>query len=781
MDFVPERASVVLKISDWEGLKSDIENNSLLSRFEKTNPYLFFSEEAPLLKNLNPTSQSLLCINTINDSLNAYTFISKQTPNLFESDSLKDKVIETLTIDKQSFQRITIDKKIAYTATVDSMFIASSSQTILMDILNGKSEREDAFKKVFELPTSSQLTALVRENKLAITDSSIIDLWSWTALDVSIAPESFIATGITLAADTIPQVLNIFEGQAPQPNELATLVPMDALGAMSFTFDDAEKLQNKLRKFRGEKDGAKTTGIFDSASEVGTIELKSGTAVFVKSIDPSITVDALARFVSVESSFREVEIKSFSEPKLFQKTFFPLINFDRGNYVFQLDNFFVFTPSQSFAQDLIAAYQNNSTLKSTSYFQQTSNDLSAASSLLIYKMQGGFTSLITQFFNINSKKGFSEIAFNKYPLAALQFSFDTNFAHVTLSCREAGASANYLADKVSEKFNTKLENTILKKPQIIGSAGNIVVQDIGNTLYYISESGKILWTKSLNSPILGKIIEVDFVGKGNTQLAFATKNAVYVLDKKGKDVKSFPLNFKDEITQPLSVFDYDKNNNYRLMIVQGKQVLLYNKEGKTVKGFSFTSAKSDILFAPIHVRMGRKDYIVIAEENGTLNLLSRVGKSRIPVSKKFNFSEIPITVEDGTFVVITKENTKERISEDGKISSQNLNVGNYWFTSNGNTKVTLDNNLLRIDGKLVELPIGLYSKPQLFYIHNKTYITITETQEKKVYVFNAEGILQKGFPIYGTSEASLGPSQSKKGINLAVQGDPKSIIVYTLD
>src|SRR5690606_36791845 len=120
------------------------------------------------------------------------------------------------------------------------------------------------------------------------------------------------------------------------------LVPIDGLGAISFTFDDAEKLQNKPRKFRGEKNGAKTTGIFDSASEVGTIELKIGTAVFVKSIDPSITVDALARFVSVESSFREVELKSFSEPKLFQITFFPLINFDRGNYMFQLDNFFGF-------------------------------------------------------------------------------------------------------------------------------------------------------------------------------------------------------------------------------------------------------------------------------------------------------------------------------------------------------------------------------------------------------------------------------------------------------
>lgn len=158
MDFVPEEASVVLKISNWEGLQADIKNNSLLSEFDKTIPYLYFSEEAPLLKNLHPNSQSLLCINKINDSLSAYTFISKQTANLFQPDSIKDKTIETLQIEKQSIQRITIDKKIAFTAIVDSVFVASSSQQILMDILNGKTERKDTFKKYSncQLPVNSQ-------------------------------------------------------------------------------------------------------------------------------------------------------------------------------------------------------------------------------------------------------------------------------------------------------------------------------------------------------------------------------------------------------------------------------------------------------------------------------------------------------------------------------------------------------------------------------------------------------------------------------------------------
>src|SRR5690606_37795328 len=168
--------------------------------------------------------------------------------------------------------------------------------------------------------------------------------------------------------------------------------------------------------------------------------------------------------------------------------------------------------------------------------------------LLIFKMQGDFSETISGIFNVNSQKDLTDISLEEYSIVALQFSVDRNFAHVILSCPEAGKSVKNITDKVSEKFNTTLENTILNHPQVIGDNGNVAVQDIGNTLYYISENGKILWTKDLGSPILGKIDVVNISGKGNKQMVFATKNAVHILDRNGKEANSFPLKFKDEIT-----------------------------------------------------------------------------------------------------------------------------------------------------------------------------------------------------------------------------------------
>jgi hypothetical protein len=75
--------------------------------------------------------------------------------------------------------------------------------------------------------------------------------------------------------------------------------------------------------------------------------------------------------------------------------------------------------------------------------------------------------------------------------------------------------------------------------------------------------------------------------------------------------------------------------------------------------------------------------------------------------------------------------------------------------------------------------LGLYSKPQLFTINRNSYITITETQEKKVYVFDKNGDLLNGFPIYGTSAAGLGEGNGKNAKNIVVKGDVDRVILYS--
>lgn len=791
-DFIPENVSVVIKISNAIGGETGIESlqrgltsNSLISAFKKTKPYSFFSEKAPLLRHLNPSSESILCINTPTDSTTVYTFITREHPNLFVPDSIKNKTIETLTYNGMSVQRVTIDNQIAFTAVKDSIFIASSSQTMLQNILEGKIEKNETFKRIARIQNGEDLNLIVKASTMPLDDSTTVNFASWLSLDVEILPNAISAIGVAMAKDSVPQLLSVFQGLIPRQNDLAQVIPNDAKSALSFTYNDIELFQKNLQNYRGViSSDSLINPLFESINEVGLIRLTGGTAVVLKSIDPILTDDSLLKYITENSSFREVTLHNFSNPRLFSQSFSPLLSNVNPTIAFQLDNFFIFSESISDAEHIITAYKNNSCLAKMGYFENATSQLSTASSLLIYKMQGSLPISISNFFSKTTASEIKNINLKTYPLTAIQFSYDRDFAHVNLVCQETGNSIQSPGG-ITQLFSLAVDQKLQSVPQFFSNhktgGQDVAVQDVNNTLYLISESGKVLWTKKLSGPILGAIHEVDLLRNGKKQLAFTTKNAFYVLDRNGKPVAPFPVNFRDAVTQPLAVFDYDNNRKYRFVVIQGKNLLMYDSKAQLVKGFSFKSATSTIVLPPQHIRMGNKDYIVVAEESGTLNILNRVGATRIKVGKKFDFSDIPIAEEANHFVVITKDNRKESIDQNGKITSQQLEVSeSYYFSVKGSTKVTLDDNKLRFNGKLVELPFGIYSRPSTFMLNRETYISVTETQENKVFIFNKAGILLPGFPVYGTSTIDMGASSQKGKTIFAVQGSSKEVLLYSL-
>lgn len=789
VDFIPENASVVFKIDDatasdggFSAFKNSLRNNTLLSAFRKKTPYNGISERTPLLDNLHPTANSILSLTLEKDTKAAYTFITKMTSGLLLTDSIQNKTIETLTLDDKTIQRITIDSETTFTAVKDSVFIASTSQQLLMDILDGKTQKNKDFLKIYNIKNTHDFAAILKSEMIETSDTDSLNFASYTGLDVSVLPDGLFATGVALARDSIPKLLSVFEGQIPQQNDIAKLVPTEALGALAFTFSDAESIQSKLKKLSGEAISTDSNELFGSINEVGEISLTEGKAIVLKSIDPSLTEESLAQYISADGVFREINLSAFSIPSLFTDSFYPLIRDNNFGQMFQLDNFFVFTENEAVTKRIISSFKNNNCLDKAGYFEGHKSQLSNASSLLYFKMQGKIPTSLSGFV---TTEGGNEamLSLKKYPLAALQYSYDRDFAHVNFICKEA-SSAKQISRAVSEVFSIELPNELAQDPQLFTNHRtkdkDVIVLDITNTLHLISVSGKTLWKKKLEGPILGEINEIDILRNGKKQMAFATKNTFHVLDRTGKAVAPFPIKFKDPITQPLAVFDYDNNRKYRFVITQGNEVYMYDSKAKTVKGFTFKKAKSKIVLPPKHLRIGNKDYIAIAEENGKLNLLSRTGKSRIRVDQSFKFSETPITKEGAKFIVISSDNKKQSISTSGKVSTKTLDAsGNYTYFEKGKTKVTLDDNLLRINNKLVELPFGIYNEPCAFYANKTTYVSITETQENKVYIYDRNGRLLSGFPVFGSSSAAIGNGATKGKLRITVKGGAKEVLLYS--
>lgn len=779
-DFIPKNTSVVLRINDFETLKSDLKNNSFIAKLKNSEPYSFFKNKE-IFNHLYPTSKSLLCI-TEESNKTSYTFITKLNKGLFDLDSIPNKTIENISFKSQNYQKVVINEQTIFTSIEDSVFIASNSPKIVEQIISGTTENDPVFKKITTLNNSQELTAIIPANEVLVNQTLLFNFASWATLDIEVLPDALTASGVVLANDSVPQLISIFKGLNPQQNDIAKVTPTNANTVVSLTFDDFSLFQNNLQHFRGIKSiNNEETILFEAISEVSKISLPNGNAVVLKSIDPDLTNEALGNYSSPKNSFKGVMIHDFNNPDLFVNHFITFTNKTTPSEVFKLDDFFIFSENEEVTQNIINSYLTNNCLSSTSYYKDALSQLSDESSLLIMKLNGKYSGAISNLL----KTEIEDVSFKKYPLAILQFNYDRDFAHLNLVCKEINSSNNNtVSGKVTQIKSIQLENEILSDPTFFSNhrtgGKDIVVQDVTNKLYFISSGGKTLWTKKLKNPILGKIEEVDLLRNGKKQLAFATKNNFYILDRTGRAVAPFPIKFRDDITQPLSVFDYDNNRKYRFVITQGKEVLMLDSKGKKVRGFKFKKSKSKIVFPPQHFRINSKDYITIAEENGKLNILSRVGKSRVSVAKTFDFSKTPITLENTKLVVINKDNSKNSVGMDGKTTTKKLDVTSYQFTVKGKTKVTLDDNLMRINGVLIELPFGIYTPPTISIVNRKTYVSITETQENKVYVYNKSGNLLPGFPVYATSIIDMGDTTNNGKTNFVVKGDSKSILLYEM-
>ena len=305
-----------------------------------------------------------------------------------------------------------------------------------------------------------------------------------------------------------------------------------------------------------------------------------------------------------------------------------------------------------------------------------------------------------------------------------------------------------------------------------------MVQDVNNNLYLISNTGKVLWKKQLRGAILGAIQQVDLYKNGRLQLAFATPNRVYVIDRNGKDVAPFPLKFNDKITQPLSIFDYDNKKNYRFVVTQDNALLMYDKNGKNVNGFRYNKTSKNITTQPKHFRINNKDYIVFAAGN-KLMILNRKGQSRINVKEAINFSKNEIFKYQNKFTTTTTKGELVQVNLKGAVSKQSLNLPKQHVIETTNkTLVTLAENKLTIKQKSQELDFGNYTAPKIFYLNDKIYVTLTDLQAQKVYLFDSQSRAIRNFPVYGNSLIDLANIDTDNNLEFVTKGESNSIIVY---
>jgi hypothetical protein len=338
---------------------------------------------------------------------------------------------------------------------------------------------------------------------------------------------------------------------------------------------------------------------------------------------------------------------------------------------------------------------------------------------------------------------------------------------------------------VSPLMSLQLENPISYAPQWVKNHINkkqeILVQDNKNQLYLFDNNGKLLWKKQLQGPIQGKVSQVDLYKNGRLQLAFTTTNQWLVLDRNGNEVPPFNKTFKDGNLSPLAVFDYDNNKEYRFVFGQGKDIYMYDRNAKNVRGFKYNKTKSSLLEAPKHFKISGNDYLVFKGIDGSLDILNRIGKTRVKTAKNYSFSDNEIAILDKQFSFTDLQGNLIQINTKGKENKRPLKVNAAHRTAmKFNQLVVLEDNILYSKGKKAVLEYGIYTPPSIFKIKQKIYLSITDTQNKKVYLFNSDLKNLGGFPVYGGGEIDLVESSENGTLILVTKDKENSLVVYQL-
>ena len=784
LDFVPKNTTLIIKTSNLESLNNSISNSDFLQRISNTTTYKNLENKLKPLSNLNPSNNILICFShDENDSLQ-YSLATKLTKTLFVKDSLPNYTEEVLSFKNKSIIKSKINKSTFYSTVIDSTFFASSSKNIVDEAFNSfnndveleKIYNTSGHDKTFSMvikPNTNFSSSFFVENSI-----SLATFTEYIAIDVELNQNDTYFNGITKASDSTESLINIFRNTTPHVNQIQNITPSNSDGFMSFTFDDFEILKTNLLKFNKKDSITNSMTLFNDIIEVGVIYEDEKRAIVLNSTDIIATEDALLSEQTIADTYREINIYNFSQPVLFANTFTPLIKANKVNTYCVLDNFFVFAEQTEILQNIIANYQNKTTVSNKLYFKDVKEKLSDASSLLQVTNAATLKTILNK--NIKTNTNYK---LNNYNISAIQFIYDNNFAHVNgiIKKNKTRASIN----SVSEELNIKLDKALLNAPQFVKNhitkQKEIVVQDINNNLYLISNKGKIIWKKQLQGPILGKIEQIDIYRNGRLQLVFATPHKVYILDRNGKDVKPFALNFNDEITQPLAVFDYDNRKNYRLLVTQGKNVLMYDVKGKRIKGFTFKSANNNIICQPKHFKISSKDYITL-KTNNKLYILNRLGKTRVKPKQSFPYSNQPVFLYNNTFTTTSASGDLISVDAKGNVSSTNLNLSeNHHIETTSKTLVAQSENKLYIKSKTTELDFGDYSSPKIFYINNKIYVSITDLQSHKTYLYDSQSKLLPNFPVYGNSTIDLDNIDKDRNLEFVTKGENNAIILYQIN
>ena len=793
LNYLPQNASVIIKVNNLTNLKSELKNNAFLKPLYSTTNYDHILGRIKVLELVQSDTSGILAFTEI-DSLNSeFVYVSDKPLSFINTDKDKSPTIESVSYEGRNYNRYEIEQSTFFSIELDQQIILGSSLNLIDDIIDNinNSEIDPILNSLFEtsnidksasiylnLEQSNWMDDYVLKKDTAIRFSGFAD---WITFDLEPSQEFLQFNGISIATDTTKNLLNLFKNTRPLVSNIIGKMPDKTDAFISFSFDNYDVFAQNQKEYL--EAAFKRDSVFNTVEEIGVLFIENKKAVILNTYGAENITQFLENKSNNNGIYMGRETFELVSNKFLYEYFNPLLKEFKANYYTILENTFIFSEEMDVLQGIIKDNSSGSAFDKSMLYETARKVLADESSIVFMANAKGMEHILKMHCTKELFNDFNKTDASDYIFAG-QIVTDANFYHTNLLIQKKYRERE--RNTISAQFRVELDSDLATSPQFVKNhrtnKKEIVVQDMDNNLYLISTQGKILWKKQLNGIIQGKISQVDLYKNGRLQLAFTTGNEFLILDRNGKEVAPFNMNFPGGNLNELAVFDYEGKRNYRFVITQGSRVFMYNSKGKTVRGFKYTDTGSPVLSAPKHIKIGARDYLVFMLENGDLKIMNRVGNTRVKVTEKINFSSNNTFLYKNNFIVTDKKGTLHSIDTKGKVSKTKFNYSeDHGLDATNKTLVSNNENILSIKGKNVTLDLGVYTHPVIFYVHDKIYISLTDIQNQKVYLFDSNAIPIQNFPVFGYSRIDLDDIDNDRKIEFVCRDQENAIVLYKIN
>lgn len=398
------------------------------------------------------------------------------------------------------------------------------------------------------------------------------------------------------------------------------------------------------------------------------------------------------------------------------------------------------------------------------------------------------------FFAFSRAEAFSSIAANSTKLSALTATDKFYGAGIQMSSVSGlpylSISAIYEPTRtfmLPTAWQTKLDSTIIGRPYAVINHNTQeiehIVQDATNKIYLINPTGLVLWSRKVDSPIVGELRQIDYYNNKKLQYLFATKDCIHLIDRNGNNTANFPIHLQSEAVGSVTYLDYGNSSDFRLFIpCADKSIVLYDKNAKKVEGWEMKKTEGLIHNTIDHWVSGNKDYL-ISTDNYHCYITDRRGNIRIPLK--------PIAPNRYSHVFLTHANSPEAAfitsTADGKMASINIATNEITYTPIDSIDGDSDHYLFQLDnkeqfvfidrkhivitdndGKTNIIKQIKLSNIEWASLTSQNMIAVWDKNESLAYLFDSEGRIVDGFPMPAKSPFAI--SQVNNKYNIVVTG-----------